>query len=313
MTSACIALSNGLGDKMLDMLGFFVICKYLNYEPYVRFNNKPIRYFPWGNDQYDLRLFDFRHINFIENSCDFFIESPNPSVSLCPYKVYEFLKTIRPDIDFLEISNDYVKYAKEIINPSREIINNIPNNAEKAYGIHLRKSDKIQPFSNGHENTISEFDIIISKLLENIGIIIDKEEEPLFLIVSEDIIWKEEITNKIKTIGLSKSKHVEFLSIDYTNINNYDNFSSILDMFSLAKCKEIIQGVKYSSFSILASIIGNGKISNFARFLHPESEYNSIIYNWNSVVEINDKKISEAEFYKNFTVCIPLVTNIKLD
>jgi len=297
---------------MLDLIGFYIICKYLNYEPCVRFNNKSIRHFAWGTDNYDMRLFDFKHINFIKNSCDFYIESPNPSVSLCPYKVYEFLKTIRPDIDFLEISNNYIKYAKEIINPSIEIINNIPINAEKAYGIHLRKTDKIRPSSNGHENTITEFDIILSKLLDNIVLIIDNEEEPVFLIVSEDKAWKEEITNKIKSIGLSKSKHVEFLTIDYTTQNNYDNFSSILDMFALAKCKEIIQGVKYSSFSILASIIGNGKIRNFAKFLNPESEFNSIIYNWNSVIEINDKKISDVGFYKNFTVCIPLVTNIPL-
>ena len=28
MTSTYIALSNGLGDKMLDLIGFFIICKH---------------------------------------------------------------------------------------------------------------------------------------------------------------------------------------------------------------------------------------------------------------------------------------------
>ena len=34
-----IRLNNGLGDKLLDLIGFVVLCKYLNYKPNVIFNN----------------------------------------------------------------------------------------------------------------------------------------------------------------------------------------------------------------------------------------------------------------------------------
>jgi hypothetical protein len=62
-----LTLNNGLGDKLLDLIGFSVICKYLNYTPYVNFykNNN----FIWGNTIYDIRLFNFNEI-IISNNDD---------------------------------------------------------------------------------------------------------------------------------------------------------------------------------------------------------------------------------------------------
>jgi len=34
---ANILLNNGLGDQFLDLIGFYVICKYLNYKPIITF------------------------------------------------------------------------------------------------------------------------------------------------------------------------------------------------------------------------------------------------------------------------------------
>ena len=39
MNNVKITLHNGLGDKSLDLIGFSVICKYLNYKPHIFFNN----------------------------------------------------------------------------------------------------------------------------------------------------------------------------------------------------------------------------------------------------------------------------------
>jgi hypothetical protein len=43
-----IQLHNGLGDKLLDLIGFVLLCKYLNYKPNVRFENN--QNFGWGNN-----------------------------------------------------------------------------------------------------------------------------------------------------------------------------------------------------------------------------------------------------------------------
>jgi hypothetical protein len=311
--NATIVLHNGLGDKLLDLIGFYVICKYLNYKPNVTFNNDN----HWGS--YDMQLFNLKDISILNgnsnsNGNNFYINSPNPSSSLCPYKVYVFLKNFLPNISFEQISNAFVLYAKEIIKPSEIIMSKIPNGIEKAYGIHLRKSDKVQNNNSKmdvrHISTVNDFLKITNKLLRNVENIIKTEANPIFLIVSEDYQWKIKITRIIVNIAIKNNKQIKILNIDYTNGNNYNNYNSILDMFCLSKCKEILQGVKYSTFSILASILGNGKLRNYANHI---SSYNiCLIHTWNSVIEINNKKNIDIEIHKRITNSVSnLTTNIE--
>jgi len=311
--NANIVLYNGLGDQFLDLIGFYTICKYLNYRPNITFpiinsNNS----FAWGdNNYYEEKLFTFNDIIISNNNCNFYIKSPNTSSSLCPYKVYNFLKRFLPELSFEQISNDFVLYAKNIIKPSEIILSKIPSDIEKAYGIHLRKSDKVS--NNGDVRHISsqcEFYIITNKLLDDVKNIIINEKEPIFLIVSEDNNWKNEITNIIQDITTKNNKHIKILNIDYTNNCNYNNYNSVLDMFCLSKCKEILQGVKYSTFSILASILGNGKLRNYSNFTN---SYNvCLIHSWSSVIEINKKKNLNIENHKkNSNTISNLMTNIE--
>jgi hypothetical protein len=299
-----IRLVNGLGDKLLDLIGFFIICKYLNYTPYVIFSNDQL--FVWGNNNYDIRLFEFNEITVSDDKCDFYINSPNPSASLCPYKVYEFIKEFYPEIIFEQVSNDFVVYSKQIIKPSEIILSEIPNDIENAYGIHLRKSDKV--YDNCHftyENTLSDFEIIINNLLEDVKNIIMNENEAKFVIVSEDNTWKKEVSDIIIDIANKNNKIIKIIDVVYKNENNYSNYNSVLDMFCLSKCKEILQGVKYSTFSILASLLGTNKIRNY--FDSPSC----LINNWSSVVEINNKKNFDINLHK-ISACdaINIITNI---
>lgn len=309
MNHASILLNNGLGDKLLDLVGFFVLCKYMNYTPTARFNNNDC--FKWGNTHYDLRLFDFKEIIISDNNCEFYVTSFNPSSSLCPYKVYEFMKSFLPESTFEQISNDFINYSKQIIRPSDIILSKIPKNIENAYGIHLRKSDKVHP--NGdmrHENSIQEFDIITNKLLEDVKNIIlsEQEEEPSFLLVSEDLTWKKEIYHRIQNIADTNHKRIHLLEInpDPELEKEYYNYSSVLDMFCLSKCKEILQGVKYSTFSILASLLGNNKIRNYSNYTNTYDI--CLIHSWASVIEINkNHRNLDIERHKQIT---NRVTNI---
>jgi hypothetical protein len=299
--NAFISLQNGLGDKLLDLIGFYIICKYLHYIPFVSFNND-IKQFAWGNNKYDIKLFDLQGFVITNNwnQCRYYVRSPNPSASLCPYKVYTFLKTFLPEITFEEISQCYNLYSKEIIKPSEIILSKIPNNIENAYGIHLRKSDKVGKNVNIiHENLIDEFSIITNQLLFTVKDIIVAEDDPTFIIVSEDDEWKNEIKEIIQNIAIKKNKVIQILEIDYTNENNFANYKSVLDMFCLSKCKEILQGVKYSTFSILASILGNCKLRNYSNYL--DSNNLCLIYSWNSVVEINWQINFDKDFHERIT------------
>jgi hypothetical protein len=294
-----ITLVNGLGDKLLDLIGFFVLCKYLNYKPNIIFSNTVN--FAWGNNNtYDIRLFNFNEITIADDKCNFYVNSGNPSSSLCPYKVYEFIKQFLDEVTFEEISNDFVEYSKKIIQPSEIILSKIPNNIEKAYGIHMRKSDKCTDDGDiRHQNTINEFEITTKQLLDDVENIIISEEEPTFLIVSEDNNWKLEIKNIINNISNNTNKQIKILDIDYDNKNNYCNYNSVLDMFCLAKCKEILQGVKYSTFSMLSSLLGNNKIRNYAKYT--DSYDVCLIHIWSSVIEINNNKNFDIELHKKIT------------
>jgi hypothetical protein len=299
-----INLENGLGDQLLDVVGFFIICKYLNYKPNITFSDSG-----WG--KYDMQLFNFSDVEFSNKNCKFYLTSPNPSASLSPYKVYIYLKDFVPELTFEQISNDFVLYSKNIIKPSGIITSNIPNGIEKAHGIHLRKSDKINNCGDiRHFSSTNEFEIMTAKLLEDVTNIISIENEPTFLIVSEDNNWKLEISNIINNIADTNNKKIKMLKIDYTNENNYSNYRSVLDMFCLSKCKEILQGVKYSTFSLLASLLGNLKLRNYSHYT--ESYDFCLIHVWSSLLEVNNKKtIFDIEKYTHLINSIDnLVTNI---
>jgi hypothetical protein len=152
-----------------------------------------------------------------------------------------------------------------------------------------------------HENSISEFKIIIKKLLDDVKNIIISEEEPTFLIVSEDNNWKLDIQNIITYISKNNNKQIKIIDINYDNNDNYSNYNSVLDMFCLSKCKEILQGVKYSTFSILASLLGNNKIRNYSKYT--DSYDICLIHSWSSVLEINNNnKNFDIEHHKKNTI-----------
>jgi hypothetical protein len=283
MESVTFGCKNGLGDKLLDLIGAYVICKTLKYKLNLCLNSGK-KVFRWGHTTYDERLFHFNDMEQNQPKSNLYIESINPSSSLCPYNVYKYLSANKSEITFEDICVMYKKYASQIIQPSEIILNRIPSDMSNVYGIHLRKTDKINNHrNNSHENTQSEFDTITQKLLDTVVDINRTDECPSFLIVSEDNEWKKEMEEKISTL----CDRANIIKLDYRNDEQYDNFESVLDLFCLSKCKQIIQGVKYSTFSMIASLIGNVRLVNFSDVL--ASRDNCLIHNWSSVLDTNIK------------------------
>jgi hypothetical protein len=74
---------------------------------------------------------------------------------------------------------------------------------------------------------------------------------------------KKEFKQKIYNLN-NKVKFIEHQNLPETDLRG---FYAVLDMFTLSRCKCILQNVKYSTFSICAAIIGGIKLLNFSHIL----------------------------------------------
>ena len=296
---------NGLGDKIINILGAAVYSYYKNFALKVFLNENIMLYYFGSSNFYDLALFEFNSIKIYNNNDEYkkynlnqienallFI-NPDTIVSITPFCVYQKLKSENINVSFEEVSNMFLTIAKKI-QPSAMVSKCIPIGIESAYGIHLRKSDKIKQNPDiRHEMSFDENIILIEKLLSTISDIIESEETPSFFVTSEDNEHKNLFCESIKNIAKEKGKekNVTILEIDEKlceNIKPIVNYASVLDLFCLSKCKLIIQGTKYSAFSVVAALIGNEKLINLSKFL--ERDHLCIIYLWNSVLNINENK-----------------------
>ena len=312
----------GLGDRLCDIIGSYIISKYLGLKLNVLFNPVIGIKHDWGiNNIFDIRLFDFNNIDIIinnnqndyKNDCKNIIKIGNASSSSSPYNIYKFIKNFKKDISFEEIINIYCSYAREIIKPSKIIENNIPDNLNNSYGIHLRKTDKVNNKNHDmrHLSTIEEFTIMCNALFNDICKIILNESNPSFLITSDENSWKEYFKNELLIFAKNNNKTINFINVNYDNSNTYDNYNAILDLFCLSKCKKIFQDVKYSTFSIVASIIGNNEIINYSHL--SEVHKYSLIHLYHPVININNNKNYNIDYINEIlTACEPIYSNINI-
>jgi hypothetical protein len=284
MYTAILVLFSRLGDRLISILGFYVLSKYLNFKANIATFITNVK--PDFNDKYDINLFNFSNDLIFDNDFDLIFRYKEPP-SFSPIKVFNFLKKNGINISFEQLSNDYVRCAKQIFKPSPVILNNIPQGLEDVYGIHLRKSD-------------NDTNLIIENMLNDVKRIIDTENNPKFLIVSEDNEWKLEISNIILEYANKNNKRIELVNINYEIGIYYFNYEAVLDFFCLSRCKEILMGVKYSSFSIMAAIIGNNKLRNYFNY-DKENYDNCLIHCFSSMIEINNNKNFDVDYHTRIT------------
>jgi hypothetical protein len=270
---------NGVGDKLCDIIGAMVLCDVLDKSLHVNLNTTPIEYMV-GKRLYDSSLFNIKGITIANNDQTIISRSKllsvNPSVSLSPVAVYDYLKNkhVSPypgmykEIDestvtFKSILELYKKKASDIT-PSDDINKNIPLGIENAIGVHVRKSDKVLENRDvSIEVNQAEHEILIEHLIRDLK----KEDNNLFFVTSENKEWKETIK---KMIG----DNAQFIEYDVPS-EDKDGYHAVLDMFTLSRCKKIYQGgVRYSTFSLVSSLIGNIELVNYA---HTINDYDKCI------------------------------------
>ena len=114
---------NGLGDKLLDMIGFVVVCDELRRKPEIVWC-KVSKSFEWGSDKYDERLFRFGfNISFIEEVNSDELVSPHRGVGLNVSKKQKQRKKMNYELFINELLTIKVKQLDSINNscPNRYV------------------------------------------------------------------------------------------------------------------------------------------------------------------------------------------------
>lgn len=320
--------NNGIGDKLIDLVGFNTLCKINNIESKTVLNDI-ISHCNFGMENYyDCNLFIFQNMDVVNH----YEKSEQNEIIIMPQKfktnikLNSFSSIFDNDIDIYSIpdivkqqsvgkyfwgvatfsipkiyqelkykySLEYItkKYIEtaELIKPCKYIDNLIPEDIQKCYGIHLRRSDKIRSENEFQEkkstnrhiwyNSLSEYEKVIENIKCYILDIIKKDINRHFFICSEDIEYK----NKFKEWIINNGG--KLIDIKIPSHENNDQISAISDLFCLSKCKLIIQGIKYSSFSMIASLIGNKKIINFH-----DNKNENLINLFKSAINVNEDNL----------------------
>jgi hypothetical protein len=263
MNQIGFAPTSGLCDQLLDTIGFVVFCKYMNKTPLLEWCKDTVHFKqPWGIANFDEQLFDFSSYISLVNKIPPNISrlySRNTGASLSVLKLHEL--THAPVEDIIKV---FKETAINLVKPSELIT--FKEELSKCIGIHLRRTDKIKnktdKIDRRHETSLDEYSQILERLKECVKALIQNSDkhEIWYFICSEDKPFKEQFINDISRITYELKKQPKFYIPDYPNLPGAE---AVVDMFSLSKCTCILQGIKYSTFSILANMIGDNILYNF--------------------------------------------------
>lgn len=245
--------TTGFGDIVLDLIG---ITSWIAVDPSLHvffvMNNtrKP------ADRVYDLSLFSFdekmitlmdSHLGNLKEGSGIKTIKGKPGCSLHPRNI---AKITGKDVDTLI---DIYRARSCKLLPSTLIANSIPRGISGAIGLHLRKSDKLEERDMWHGTTLEEFDNIVFMLKEYVKDEI-AEGNTTFFVCSEDNAWKQQFTEWLTSIGGSL---VEPQAI-HVALASKRGWAPVLDFFALSRCRKIVQGIGYSTFSMAASLVGGG-------------------------------------------------------
>lgn len=265
---------NGLGDRLLD------ICYIMTKSPDSKIRVK------WnlGKDQerstYDTNLIQIDNGEITTTqleSCTLDLQLEKPW--------YPGANT--PPLEQVDLFRDVAKRIK----PSPEVENVIPS-GEKYVTIHIRGKDKIvgDEYEDGILTTRKQFKQFKDKCVEYVK----SHPEKMYFVCSDDEELKLEF---IKDCGSD---------IKLLNSLNYGNLDrAIVDLFVMSRSELIIQCTKYSTFSIVASIIGGvpllnfhksemmGNVADWKPFLYPLNSENIVVVR---AVDLNDPRIPKNTY-----------------
>ena len=270
---------NGIGDRILDIIGSMLLAECTKKQTnHVWHSNNVVMQREDKIIKRNYHIDDFKfhfgtlgQVNsdkrFPKGSNIVPIHYTDSGLSFSP--LYLCASLNKPLSQYMHMCACFSRLAQTSIKPSEDIKAILPTNLDNTIGIHLRRSDKInkRPILT-HEMNISEYEELINSLLVQAT---KTEYQQSFLIISDDPPF----------INLFKSR-LQNLKPDAQFVNMPENASDVVDFFALTMCKCIYQGIKYSTFSILAAMIGNIQLYNFAKNHEPYS----LLHYWKHCVQL---------------------------
>ena len=248
----------GLGDRLLDTIGYCVLCRRWGRSPIVvRWcgGNSAINS-SRGRSAYSAEFFDFP----FETECRIgrknILLTQHSNYSYNPFGVADMLNM--PGGPDRELVEDYLYFATRI-RPSAKLLN-VPSKEAfgDVVGVHLRKSDRLGDGPSGTTMymNLTEFDDIIGRAKAHISDAYGPGQR--FFVCSEDAAHRDGFEKFIESVA-GKGYVVVNVDDDRATSGSPD----LYDFFTLSRCKEIVQGVKYSTFSQTAAIVGSVNLINF--------------------------------------------------
>jgi hypothetical protein len=280
-------VKNGLGDRLLDVIGFVALCKKNGVRGSISWADHNHN-FRWGPAIYDLDLLDFSELSEIVEIKskgspirawdELFIDNINQSATLSPFNIHVH----REKTDINKTVKDFIESAQKI-KVSEKIEKHIFKDLENYIGIHLRRTDKIKQELHGsnalHETSTKQYENLMKNLLNKIKEDIRSSESDKFYVVSDDIEYKKIFVEKILDIAKTENKEIKvhITSQDDLPENTLKLMGAyeLYELFSLSKCKKIYQGIKYSTYSLFAALKSQVPIVNFS-----DHEKGWLLYAW---------------------------------
>ena len=255
-------VSSGLGDHLLDVVGLSVLCASTDcvmdavWEPDHR----------WG--EYSIDLFDFPEgISSVSRfPADAAVHDlrVNTGLDLSPARMVADGR-LPSDVDVAEASARFVAAAGRTIRPGAGLVACIPPGLDRCVGVHLRCSDKIRPRGQGcypWETSVEEHERILGRLLTWINGAASASPAPLsFFVCSEDDAFRARFEGLVS----ASAPGARFVRAETSEpLRATPGAQAALDLFCLSRCRCVLQGIKHSTFSLVASVVGRTPLVNVA-------------------------------------------------
>lgn len=272
---------NGLGDQLLDILGGIVVAIMLGRKAHsIVWNTISGGYNNiLGILLYDMRLFDFTDIpvdiqfytdeSYVTLQHDKIpyteLQFVNPSASSSPRKVWKWLKELSVDVPTMEETIDLYHNLAHNIKPSSVIKPYLlkMTNDEIVIGVHLRFGEKvIHDCTNNVSVNVNDHNVIVDMAIHDVLERIEENKNAVVFICGDNQSWNSEFKERL----MHANENIKIISppdIDQNIEAEYIGIRAVRDMFCLSQCDIIIQTVGYSTFSLIASLIGGKTLQNY--------------------------------------------------
>jgi hypothetical protein len=271
---------------MMDVIGMSAIARYFGVPGAKVFWTMDSPKFVWGPALYDVRLFDFSSLsstvvpyNPQVTHQEFTVDNMNASCTLSYIQFINYLlhtqKVRLNDNDYNAIRQAYIDTGKSI-RPSAALQSCLYDTSEYI-AVHLRRTDKINSHGDlRHETSTHEYTVLTQRMLTYIESCITQGHTK-FYVLSDDEAYKETFANEIRTIGKRLQTHVSILILNkeavrkhvstiHPHITYLDGYYDVFEWFCMSQCKAILQGIKYSTFSMSASMLRQVPLMNFTDY-----------------------------------------------